>query len=155
MRPFDRAFVEETLAALRSIEPERKPKWGRMNRAQMLSHLRTAVRYSLGKEKQTPNVGGFFGRWIAGPLILNGWIRIPHNQKAPPMYDSALPEATLEQFEQELRELLAQVEAGTFQPVPHDYFGDIGPEGWKKLNVVHFEHHLRQFGAVPPNYLRG
>ncbi|MBI4558849.1 MAG: DUF1569 domain-containing protein [Candidatus Hydrogenedentes bacterium] len=33
------------------------------------------------------------------------------------------------------------------QPEPHPYFGDIGIDGWSKLHVRHFEHHLRQFSC--------
>ncbi|MBI4558851.1 MAG: DUF1569 domain-containing protein, partial [Candidatus Hydrogenedentes bacterium] len=42
-------------------------------------------------------------------------------------------------------EYLAAVATGDMQPEPHPYFGDIGIDGWSKLHVRHFEHHLRQF----------
>lgn len=152
MRRFDAKFIDDTMAAVRSIDPNAKPEWGSMSPPQMISHMRTAIRYGLGKEEETPNEGGFFGAWIAGPLILNGIIKLPHNAKAPAMYDAALPEATPEELEVEMREFLQRLGEG-FRPPSHPFFGKIGARGWEKLNVGHLDHHLRQFNAVGPEYI--
>ncbi len=45
-----------------------------------------------------------------------------------------------------MEEYLAAVETGELRPAPHTLFGDIGIDGWARLHVRHFEHHLKQFG---------
>jgi hypothetical protein len=54
-----------------------------------------------------------------------------------------------------LGQFLDRLGRADFAPPPHPYFGDIGPGGWARLHLVHLEHHLRQFGAAPPGFLRG
>ena len=147
MRPFDQSYVDDIVRRLGSLPADAKPAWGRMTPRQLYAHLTTAVRYALGKEPETPNEGGFFGRWIAGPLILNGIIKIPKNQKAPKMYDRQPPEADIESLRAELQEVLDRINAGTLRPIPHPFFGDFGVSGWTKLSVIHAEHHARQFGV--------
>ncbi len=147
MQSFDAAFIAEVTKRLGGIHRDTKPIWGRMRAPQMLAHLTTAVRYSNGKENESPNEGGFFGRWIAGPLILNGIIKIPRNQEAPNMYASQAPEGDIETLAGELREFLSHLESGNYRAPAHPYFGDFGNSGWARLHVVHFDHHARQFGA--------
>lgn len=155
MREFDRAFVDSAAAALAAIPSDRKPEWGRMTPPQLHAHLLTAVRYSLGMEPESPNEGGWFGARVAAPLILGGWLRIPKNKKAPAMYDAAPPEAAAAEVAAALREFHARLGDPAFAPPPHPYFGGIGPGGWARLHQIHLDHHLRQFGAAPANFLRG
>jgi len=63
------------------------------------------------------------------------------------MYDKQAPAATLDEFCAEAEEFLQRYNAGDLAPPPHQVFGDIGLEGWAKLHVTHFEHHMRQFGV--------
>jgi hypothetical protein len=146
MRPFDQAFIDDTISRYGKLPTDAKPKWGSMSPPQLFAHLTTAIRYSSGKEELTPDEGGFFGHWIAAPLILNGIIKIPKGQKGPAMYDTAAPEGDLETLRAELEELLAKLD-GDFQAPIHPYFGEIGNDGWTQLHVIHVDHHGRQFGV--------
>jgi hypothetical protein len=154
VRAFDRNFVNHSRTLLESIPPDIRPQWGRMTPGQMRAHMVTAVRYSLGKEQETPNEGGLFGRLVA-PLILGGIIKIPKGQKGPAMYDTAAPSATTQELVAELDAFLSASQKSGFAPPAHPYFGDIGARGWAQLHIVHLEHHLRQFGAATSGYVRG
>jgi hypothetical protein len=154
VRAFDKNYVNQTRALLESIPPDARPQWGRMNPGQMFSHMLTAIRYSLGKETETPNEGGLFGR-IAAPLILGGYLKIPKGQKGPAMYDTAAPSATTAALVAEMEAFREALTKPNFLPPPHPYFGDIGAKGWANLHIVHMEHHLRQFGADTSGYVRG
>ncbi len=147
MRAFDQNLVDEVISLFGSLDANLKPVWGSMTPSQAMAHMTAAMRYGLGKEQETPNAGGFFGARIAAPLILGGFMKIPKNQKAPKMYDSAAPEGDTESLRTEMEEQLQRMCAGSFKPPEHPYFGDIGAEGWAKLHVVHLEHHLRQCGC--------
>ena len=154
MRAFDRRFVDEACKIIRALPPDRKAEWGRMNVGQMFAHMVAAYGYSLGKLPLTRNEGGIFGR-IAAPIILNGLMRIPKDQKAPSMYDAAAPTATAEELAAVIEEFYARLQDPGFAPPAHPFFGDIGKDGWAKLGIVHLEHHLRQFGVAPANFVRG
>jgi len=147
MPEYNKAFLDDTFNRFATLAPDTEPQWGSMRPPQLFAHLQTAVAYSLGKEKETPNEGGFLGRWLAGPLILSGIIKIPKNTKGPKMYDAAAPEATLGDFRAEAEEFLERYQAGTLPDIAHPYFGNFGVEGWKKLHIIHFQHHMAQFGV--------
>lgn len=154
MRNFDRRFVDEAAGIVRALPLEKRPEWGSMSPPQMFSHMVTAIGYALGKALQTPNEGGLFGRLVA-PILLNGWMRIPKGQKAPSMYDAAAPSATAEELVAALEAFHAKMADPAFAPPPHPFFGEIGKAGWAKLNIVHLEHHLRQFGVAPARFIHG
>lgn len=154
MRQFDERFVAEVSGIVRALPLDAKPVWGRMSAPQMFAHMVAAFEYSLGRLPLTPNEGGIFGR-IAAPLILNGIIRIPKDQKAPSMYDAAAPSATAEELVRVIAEFHGRLGEPGFSPPAHPFFGDIGKKGWAKLGIVHLEHHLRQFGVAPANFVRG
>ncbi len=88
-------------------------------------------------------------RRVAGPLILQGLLPIPKNVRAP---RRAVPTSgihlqdDLETLQALLEEYLQLVQADELTCPPHPLFGDIGVDGWARFHVVHFEHHLRQFG---------
>lgn len=148
MSRFDEAFIESTRDKLSKLDPEQEPLWGSMRPPQMFAHMVTAIAYSLGKEEETPNEGGFMGRYIVWPLLSSGIMKLPKNVKAPKMYDAAAPQATLDELMAEAEEFLEKYESNTLPHVPHPYFGDIGPDNWAKLHAVHLDHHMRQFGAA-------
>ena len=120
-----------------------------MTPGQMIGHLAFWVRYAMGRGPEVP----FFGNWltvrVVAPLIMNGWLPIPRNLKAPKT-KSAVPDtapADTETLHAVLETYLQYVQAGEFVPRTHPAFGDIGVDGWAKVHVRHFEHHLKQFGV--------
>lgn len=155
VRAFDDALVEDTRRRLQELSIDARPMWGRMTPPQMFAHMVTAIRYSLLMEKETPNEGGFFGAYIAAPLIINGLLKIPPGQKGPAMYDTAAPSATQGELLDMFVAFRAQATHADFMPPPHPYFGNIGARGWAKLHIVHMEHHLRQFGVDTRGYISG
>lgn len=144
---FDQTTIDATAERLSKIDDDKKPLWGVMTAPQMRSHLLTALRYSLGKEQESPPEGNFFVRRVATPLLLSGIMKLPKNIQRPKLYDAAAPTATVEELLAELREFYEQYQSSTFKPPPHPMLGDLGPTGWAKLHALHADHHLRQFGV--------
>ena len=95
-----------------------------------------------------PDSSNWILRRIVGPLIMNEKLRMPRNLKtaaatgAPPNVQD-----DLETLHAVLEEYLGVVQTGEFNSRTHPAFGDIGVDGWAKMHVVHFEHHMRQFGV--------
>ncbi|PCJ61963.1 MAG: hypothetical protein COA73_07210 [Candidatus Hydrogenedentota bacterium] len=144
---FDRAAVTNNLERMGKIPDDAKPLWGTMSSGQMRAHLQTALRYSLGKEEVPPDKSKFLIRAIVVPLLLSGLIKIPRGSSKSAMYDAAAPTASLEEVKAELEEFLSRKDTGGLNPPAHPALGDLGPNKWGKLHVIHFDHHLRQFGV--------
>ena len=143
-------LANQILERLRSVPLDRKALWGTMSLPQMIGHLDRSLRYSRGELPPAPFVGGFKTQYVYGPLILNGIIRIPRGVKLPghgktPAKPPA--EGTIDAVEASLKAFLESVGEPDFRPLHHPYFGNIGAKGWGKFHAVHFDHHLRQFGA--------
>lgn len=150
MRNFDHDFVEDVVRRLRTIPADAKPRWGTMSRDQLFGHLIMVMRYCMGRGPELPDKSTWVSRNLIRPLILNGLVPIPKNVRLPRPKSApapAEPAGDLETLHAVLEEYLSAVETGQLHPPPHFFFGDLGVDGWAKMHVHHFEHHLKQFGA--------
>ena len=145
MRPFDHDYVTDLVARLAKLKADAHPAWGTMSAPQMLGHLVATLRYSMGKGPVLPFVGNWATRRLLAPLILHGILPIPRNVTLP-RADAPRPIADLETLHAALEEYLSRVHTGDLEPPHHPTFGDIGVDGWAKMHLRHFEHHLKQFG---------
>lgn len=161
MVAYNREFMESATARLEKIAPDAKPLWGEMNPAEMMGHLNMTIIYSLGNLPQMPAGGNFMSKKIIGPLILNGIVKLPKNFTPPRPEGAPAPPkmpGNLEMLKNAMNMYMERVEkleeaeknggpTPEFKVPPHPAFGDIGVRGWGKMHVVHFDHHLRQFGV--------
>lgn len=149
MRTFDHDYANEVIARLDRLQRDSRPRWGAMTSHAMMGHLAYWVKYSMGKVPEVPFAGSWFTVHIAAPLLLNRWLPIPRNAKAPESStgQGGAPDADSETLHAVLETYLELVQAGELVPRAHPLFGDIGVDGWAKLHIAHFEHHLKQFGV--------
>ena len=152
MRNFDHDYVELVLRRIQRIDSEATPAWGTLDRAKMIRHLAEMVRYSMGLAGDLPDVSTWFTRRIVAPLLMRGILSIPKNVKGPAEPDSAQLTEVFEPNPDKyllrvLEEYLSHVQADEVNPKSHPLFGPIGIDGWAKMHMLHFEHHLRQFGV--------
>jgi oxepin-CoA hydrolase/3-oxo-5,6-dehydrosuberyl-CoA semialdehyde dehydrogenase len=150
MRHLDHDYVTELIQRIERIPPDAKPAWGSMTPDALVRHLLATVKYSMGHTGKGEVTGPWYFRAVVGPLIFNGIIPIPRNVPLPERTikaQQAQEHADVETLHAVLEEYLNLVQAGELSPEPHPYFGHIGVDGWDKMHVRHFEHHLKQFGA--------
>ena len=151
MQHLDGDYVNALIARLGSIPEDAVPQWGELRRDTLMEHLVFAMRLSMGRTNGMPFVGSWFTKFVAGPLVLHGWVPIPKNVKLPRREGQPEPKTRepgdLETLHALLEEYLNLVQADELDPAPHPVFGDLGVDGWDRLHVLHFEHHLRQFSA--------
>ncbi|MFO7973323.1 MAG: DUF1569 domain-containing protein [Candidatus Hydrogenedentota bacterium] len=145
MHPFDHDYAEEVIERLGNIPPNAVPRWGRLTQEQLYGHLTSILQYSMGRNGKPLNHSTWFMRHIIRPLVLRGILPIPKNVKMPEF--EPIPDGDLETLQAVLEEYLNLVQADELEPYPHVYFGELGVDGWARLHVIHFEHHLRQFGV--------
>ena len=146
---FDHDYVEDLIVRLQRIPADAKPEWGKLDRDKLIAHLINTVRYSMGRLGALPDYGNWFTKRILAPLVMNGIVPLKKNVKVPgavPRSRSATPE-DLETLHALLEEYLQLVQADELSPPPHPFFGDLGVDGWAKMHLAHFKHHLKQFGA--------
>ncbi len=146
---FDSQYMEEVVDRLRSLPPDARPKWGTMTPAMLTGHLAATIRYSMGRgnpfDVRAPwLLRRVVGPHILGPLYVNGWLPFPKNVKG---FDASSQDGDLETLHAVMEDYLSLVQADELSPPPHPLFGDLGVDGWARLHIVHFEHHLRQFGV--------
>ncbi len=149
MRHLDADFVEEIIERLGKIPEDGVPAWGELRRDSLMEHLIWAVRHSMGRSGQMPFIGNWFSTHILRRLYLGGLMPTPKNLRFPGHFAAqgiTLREhGDLETLHALLEEYLNLVQADELIPAPHPFFGDLGVDGWDRMHVRHFGHHLRQF----------
>jgi hypothetical protein len=148
LRPtlFDADARRRLLDRVERLEPDRRPRWGRMSAPEMVCHLARSLRQALGEIEAGP------GR---GPLALwpLNWLAIyvlpwPRGLKAPP----ELLEIETTTWERDVEALRALIEGfgargpgGSWPPSP--VLGRISGKDWGAMQHKHVDHHLCQFGV--------
>ena len=148
----EEAYVE-ILKRLDNLSSESKPKWGKMNVAQMLAHCQQPIKVLLGKiDLEKPN--RFF-------LFLMSFLKESlYNDKA---WKKGLPttkefkivdQRDFEKEKQALKSLIEEFYSNrnkTEWP-PHPFCGHFTTEQWGKMQYKHLDHHFRQFGSLPLHF---
>lgn len=150
MQKFDSAFAADVIERLGRLEPDAKPAWGRMKAEELIPHLLGTMQFSVGEGPNIPYGGNWVTENIVGPLLLNGILPMPKNVKFKDEEGEAAPAlsspGTLEDLKASMDEYISKAGGGGLATSWHTVFGDIGANGWAKMHVVHFRHHLKQFG---------
>lgn len=147
MRAFDHHYVADVIRRLRRLETDARPTWGSLTSGNLIRHLAAAIRFSMGKAGPAEDRSTWWSRNIIGPLFVRGIFRMRGNLTFPHISAALREQDDLETLHALLEDYLNLVQADELRPAIHPYFGDIGVDGWARLHVAHFEHHLSQFGV--------
>ncbi|UOQ86914.1 DUF1569 domain-containing protein [Gracilibacillus salinarum] len=145
---FDRSHTETIIKRIDRLSEHSRPKWGKMNVAQMLAHCSAFQDIAIGNTSPPRGLLGIVVGRMAKPIFFN--------DKPLPVNMSTIPSLLIaddKHFERE-RERLKQ-KILTFQQNgpekctshPHPFFGKLTPEQWGKGIFKHLDHHLKQFGV--------
>ena len=147
--PDDKA---ELLRRLRSVRPDSKRRWGKMNPHQMICHLSDAYLVYSGEKKVV-----FPRNYLPRPLLrwFAVWVPLPwpHGFPTAPELDQQAGGGTPPvEFERDVRELEQMIERFAQFPLEHRWpehptFGRMSPAAWMRLGYLHADHHFRQFSA--------
>lgn len=144
---FDRATREGIILRLRSLSPDRPPRWGRMNAPQMVAHLSDQMRHCLGDATCKPR-RGILRLSIVRYLSIY-WVPWPKGRVQGPPEAFLTKPAAWSGDVAGLEELLERfaARAGEESWPEHALFGPMTRRDWGVLCHKHLDHHLRQFGA--------
>lgn len=139
----------EVLDRLNNLRPDAQGKWGTMSVHQMICHLSDSLRSALGEKYISPSAS-FFKRTILKPLTL--WLPVPwpHGVKTRPEMDQQQGGTQPTNFAsdlEDLRVLFARFCAREAEFASHAMFGQLSRAERMRHAYLHFDHHLRQFGA--------
>ena len=145
---FENATADAILLRLNKLEAGSKALWGKMNVAQMLSHLQAPVEVAVGEKTLKRNLIGMLLGGIAKKQLVNDK---PFKKSLPT--DASYIRKTEHVFDEEKEKLvslfkrfIAGGSAGLIQS-PHPFFGKMTEAEWSYSLWKHFDHHLRQFGV--------
>ena len=145
---FDAALADELRTRLEALRADSRRQWGKMDVAQMLTHLSLSLEMALGDLKPPRQlIGILIGRFVK-PSIVNDK---PMPRNSPTIKSAVVTESRSFPDEQaRLRGLLHRFSVGGHAAMtshPHQFFGRLTPEEWGVLQYKHINHHLEQFGA--------
>lgn len=137
----DRNAIGERMSRLTA---DSKPKWGKMNSAQMLWHLAASLQTALG-EKKVERGGPGFLKW--GPIRNLIIYYVPLPKGAPTAPELIAPSGVdFDKARAEFARASERFAKHTGEFAPNSMFGAISREDWGTLMYRHSDHHLRQFG---------
>lgn len=142
--------VREFEKRIDMLTPESKARWGKMNVAQMLTHMNDAIRIGLGMKPAVDQSNWFMNK-VAYPVVVKMLPRFPRNlMTAPEMKQGKLGSTprdfyTEAEFLKKMLEVFNEREGDKLKP--HPLFGKLSKQQWADLLVMHLEHHLQQFGV--------
>ncbi len=150
MNNFSEHNISEFTKRLDKLTPDTKSQWGSMNVTQMLTHMNDAFRLSLGM-KEAKDKSNFFWNKILFPLVVYGLGFFPKNSNAPVEINQKIEGSKPRDFYTELEFLKKMLDVFNEREEeklkPHPLFGKLDKKQWRDLLVIHFNHHLKQFGV--------
>jgi hypothetical protein len=142
---FDPAIKQDIIDRINKLTPETQHKWGKMDVAQMLSHVQLPISCAYG----THQVKGSFLLKLLGPLFKSVlYNEKPYKQGLPtdPTY-IVVDSKNFEAEKQTLLELVIKFSPDTVVLIDHPVWGKMTKEQWSKATWKHLDHHLKQFGV--------
>ena len=141
--------LEELKLRILNLKEDCRPKWGRMDSSQMLTHCRLVLEVPLGTTvlPKTPRLIRTIGIITKKEMELfnNG---IPPNMPTFTVLRPGLPCDFLLARQNLLNTMdryCALADSGKL-PAEHALFGKMEPKDWGFLEYKHLNHHLIQFG---------
>ena len=137
----------EIVSRMQSLSASSTGRWGSLNVAGMLQHLRLSARMTLG---ELPTVSANKRAFQMFPLKHLILYVLPFPKGAPTATE--LKPVTVASFEEErtaLLELLERIGTGPLEGSgpDHPLFGPLTWREWGVVTYKHANHHLKQFGA--------
>ncbi|MFA6981355.1 MAG: DUF1569 domain-containing protein [Ignavibacteriaceae bacterium] len=143
---------EDILRRINNLKETNTALWGKMTVNEMLCHLADQIRVAVNEIKVN-DFSNFFSRTIASKLVLLGMPAPKGKVKTFPEIDLAKGNGTKPTSFENDKTLLKKIVSefldrdSSFKYQPHGAFGPFTREQWGRIIYIHFDHHLKQFGA--------
>ena len=139
---------QEIIDRLNKLTPETKAQWGKMSIDQMLSHCQAPMDVAFGDLNLKAN----FFMQLLGKMFKNKILNASEFKKNSPTAPSFIRNGVYD-FEQTKTELIIKIKKfselgeNAIRTKKHPFFGEMSTAEWDKLQWMHLDHHLKQFGV--------
>lgn len=147
------AFIKtEFPRLLRTLSPEQKGKWGKMNAQQMVEHMSDSVHYAtgdLGTQLFTPehNLEKFRAYALSDrEMNVNTQNRMLPDE--PIAVKNEDIESAIKEYEAEVNDFIDYFAKNKESKLMNPIFGEFTYDNWVHLLYKHAFHHAKQFGLV-------
>jgi hypothetical protein len=143
---------EKLLTRINNLKETNSHLWGKMSANEMLCHLADQIRVATYQIK-TRDFSNFFSRTILSKLVLLGMPAPKGKVKTFSEIDLAKGNGTkptsFENDRSQLKKIVSEFieKDSSFNYQPHGAFGPFTREQWGRIIYIHFDYHLKQFGA--------
>jgi hypothetical protein len=145
---FDQSTNDAFIKRINLLNEDSKPLWGKMNVSQMFSHCQAPIDLALGNLKLKSN----FIMRILGKLFKSKILNAKKFKKNSITVTEFLRNESCD-FEQNKLALIHKISIfaslghAAIKNSKHPIFGNLSFEEWDKLQTMHLDHHLKQFGV--------
>lgn len=147
MHLFQPGAYHELLGRLDHLSPASQRRWGQMDVAQMLAHVALNLERAMSNKPVTQTVmGRIFGPFVKRKILAEG---LSKNTPTAPSYkitDERQFQCEQQAAQTQLQRFFEGAERGATRQ-PHPFFGRMTPHEWARLQSLHLDHHLKQFGV--------
>ena len=139
---------QEIISRINSLNPESQAKWGKMTVDQMLSHCIAPIDVAFGNSNLKAN----FLMRILGKMVKAKMLKQAVFKKSSPTAPSFIRTGKYD-FEATKNELIEKIQQfekeghAVIKNTKHPFFGTMTYEEWDRLQFMHLNHHLQQFGV--------
>jgi hypothetical protein len=144
----DPAVRESIRGRINKLTPDTPRKWGKMTVDQMLWHCNLTLQAAMGQTQHDPFIPKVpMPRWFMRWAVLN----LPWPKGAPTHPDWVAGER--HDFAAQRARALGLIDEFTSRGIddpnwgPSPAFGKMSGTEWSRLQAIHWNHHLRQFGV--------
>ncbi|MES2800121.1 MAG: DUF1569 domain-containing protein [Bacteroidota bacterium] len=143
--------IEDVLAILDQLDPEKKPLWGTMSAQRMVEHLTDVIRLASGKDKFELVIPA--EKVEKAQAFIFSDFPMPKDFKVP--FAKETNELRHEEIELAIDEFLLEwidfenyyIENEGIKTL-HPNFGELNYEQWVRLHSKHLTHHFQQFELI-------
>ena len=139
---------QEFIERINKLTEDSKPLWGKMTVSEMLAHCQCPMDVAFGKLNLKAN----FVMRLLGKMFKNKILAGNEFKKNSPTVKEFIVKSDLD-FKTLKKGLIDRINIFSLEKEDaiknkkHPFFGEMSNDEWNKLQTMHLEHHLKQFGV--------
>ena len=145
--------IDKLIGAIKKLTPETKPKWGKMDAAQMVWHCKKFIIFYQNEKNYPPNLRtktlGYMHLLFLRHILKWDYDKYPKNTPTLKFFDpERAKDVDLEDEKKELIKRLKMVNEYNQEFIVNTMHGKVTRDTFKEVVKGHTSFHLKQFGVL-------